>query len=226
MVTSYLKFSWRLRDVFIIFIMRLLIIYFGGRFFILEGERTSYLYLQLLDSFVLISLILGFLYYKKEGITAFFKESPYSLKSLFGWGIVLGGFLLVLGNWSESFVKQYLLADLQVHPLIKFTLETKRASQFVTPLLIGGLLVPVAEEFFYRGLLFPPLAGNVGNKWAIILNGLIFALVHFERFWFFEIFAVGMVLAGLYYHFKSLWPGIITHVILNSGRLVMIYLAL
>lgn len=224
-MTSYLKYSWRLRDVFVIFIMRLLLIYLGGRFFIFAGERTSYLYLQLLDSLVLLTIIILFLYYKKEGITAFFKETSYSFPHLFMWGIGLGVLLLVVGNWSESMVRQYLLADLQVHPLIKYTLETKRASQFIAPLLIGGFLVPVAEEFFYRGLLLPPMAGKLGNTGAIILNGLIFALVHFEKFWFWEIFIVGVLLAGFYYYFKSLWPGIITHIILNSGRLILIYLA-
>lgn len=220
-----LKNKWNLADVAAVFVLRVIIGAIMGRIILPFVGVTDYLSLQVTDSVILIVLAAVFLQWRHSSIRHMFRRGRFKPRALFGWGMGAGFFLLFLGNWSENWVMNKLLIDLGPHPLAKLALQADRAGQFVLPFVIGGFLVPAAEEVFYRGFLFPPLAEETGPRLAIILAGLIFALAHFDQSWFFEIFLVGIILTSLYRLFDSLWPCLGAHIVLNAGRLIMIYLA-
>lgn len=86
---------------------------------------------------------------------------------------------------------------------------------------------PVVEELFFRGLLLRGLLGRLaplGNRWgpslAIVLTGLVFGLVHFERLQFLGLAGFGMVLAYLAYRTGRLGPSIVAHIAFNSTTVV------
>lgn len=122
-------------------------------------------------------------------------------------GSLLGGASLVLleiylsewldfPNWSENS-----LTGLQMNWL---------------GLLSLVLLGPIMEEVFHRGIVTRLLLRKYRPWKAIAVSGLIFAIVHLNPAQFVPTFTSGMFYAWLYYRTRSLWPGIVLHV-LNNG---------
>jgi membrane protease YdiL (CAAX protease family) len=84
------------------------------------------------------------------------------------------------------------------------------------------VVVPVVEEMFFRGLVLRSLlrvfqgAGPVlGVVIAVILDGVVFGLAHFELLELLGLAAFGAVLAFMAYKFKRLGPGIFAHGMFN-----------
>lgn len=94
-------------------------------------------------------------------------------------------------------------------------------SRAVLPLVgvVTVLTAPLAEEFFFRGFVFPGLIRRLGVIGAALTSGLLFASFHVSSadtaglvipFTF-----IGVALAGLYYYTGSLWSTIGAHLIFN-----------
>lgn len=92
-------------------------------------------------------------------------------------------------------------------------------------LLVAGL-VPLAEELFFRGMIYPLLRARMGAAPAIALNALLFALVHFIPPLIPALFVVGALLAYLRERSGSIWPSVLYHTLQNSLALIAINAAL
>lgn len=82
-----------------------------------------------------------------------------------------------------------------------------------------GILVPVAEEFVFRGGVLRALFALMGERrhWlAIILSALIFGALHLNLAQGAHGFVMGLLLGWLYYRTGSMVPGIIVHWVNNS----------
>ena len=82
--------------------------------------------------------------------------------------------------------------------------------------LAGAVAAPIGEEVFFRGLLYNSLKKRLNVPAAIVLSGLIFALVHFGPLAILLIFPMGMILAYVYEKTKSLWVTICIHATHNG----------
>jgi hypothetical protein len=96
-------------------------------------------------------------------------------------------------------------------------------SGLLAALLTGGLVGPFAEEVFFRGYLFAGTRQYLGTKWALLLNGLIFALIHILPTSYPPIFLLGVLFAGLLHLTGSLWPAILVHSFINSLSFLLLY---
>ncbi|WP_257572973.1 CPBP family intramembrane glutamic endopeptidase [Janthinobacterium sp. UMAB-56] len=79
------------------------------------------------------------------------------------------------------------------------------------------VLVGMAEEMMFRGILFGVTARALGNKVAIVISSLVFALAHLPNAGFsllaiLAIAAYGVLQAALYMQTRRLWVCIGTHV--------------
>ena len=85
-------------------------------------------------------------------------------------------------------------------------------------LAMGGLLAcltaPIAEEAFFRGFLFRGLL-RWGAPAAIAVSGFIFSAAHLDLGSLVPFFAVGAVLAWLYWRRGCLWDNIAFHFLFN-----------
>lgn len=79
--------------------------------------------------------------------------------------------------------------------------------------VLGIVLIPYIEEFFFRGVLMQTLVSRLGFTKGIILSSLVFGFAHFE---FISATIFGIVLAILYIKFKSLWVPIAVHTLNNA----------
>lgn len=93
-------------------------------------------------------------------------------------------------------------------------------------LLGAGLLVPLAEELFFRGLLHGWLAERVGLWPRVLLSSALFALGHFDSVGVAaSSFILGLVCALALERSRSLWLPVILHAANNSVALVLLYVA-
>lgn len=96
---------------------------------------------------------------------------------------------------------------------------------FLMTFLMVGILAPVAEEVFFRGLLFNKIKNNTNLKFAVILQGVIFGLVHGNIAQFLPTFILACVAAVFYHKTKSiLWP-IALHMFYNIYAVIAINLS-
>ncbi len=93
-------------------------------------------------------------------------------------------------------------------------------------LLLVAVVVPFAEELFFRGMLYPLLRARMGPLAAILLNAAIFAAVHVVYVLIPGLFVVGLFLAYLRERSGSLWPSVALHALQNTTALLLINAAL
>jgi membrane protease YdiL (CAAX protease family) len=86
---------------------------------------------------------------------------------------------------------------------------------------VSALVSPVAEEVFFRGLLYRCFRNRLAVAPASVLVGAMFALVHTEYSPAVlpELAVYGALLCLLYEHTGSLWPGIALDAFLDVGGL-------
>lgn len=85
------------------------------------------------------------------------------------------------------------------------------------------VLGPIAEELYFRGLLFGVLA-PLGRRPAVGITALLFAGSHYTLAAIPVISVLGVLLAALRARTGSVWPGIALHV-LNNALAVVVTLA-
>lgn len=81
--------------------------------------------------------------------------------------------------------------------------------------ILVTLIVPFAEELFFRGFVCSGLRNRIGVKWTIVLSALFFASVHINIISFLLTFLLGILFAWLYEKRKSLIPCISAHITFN-----------
>jgi len=131
-----------------------------------------------------------------------------------GWAaVVLGTFWLASGLLVTLFGEP---------PEQEITQEIKSEDGV---LALGGyvgitcLIAPIAEEMFFRGLLFPVLRARIGVAWGVLVTGVLFSIVHaigspVEAL--IVLFVLGAGLCLLYLRTGSLLPCIGLHALNNA----------
>jgi membrane protease YdiL (CAAX protease family) len=103
---------------------------------------------------------------------------------------------------------------------------------FALLLFAAGVLAPVVEELFFRGFLFGLYRQRQPLWVAYIVSSVLFTLLHLEPTRMnlpqmaglsVGIFLLAMLLAWLYQHTGSLYPGILAHAVNNATGLILFY---
>ncbi len=81
-------------------------------------------------------------------------------------------------------------------------------------------LGPLAEELFFRGLVYRALRRWIGPLAAVVLQSFIFMLTHYKMpetgiVPMATVFFAGVILAGIYEWRKTLWGPVAVHVLIN-----------
>lgn len=130
-----------------------------------------------------------------------------------GWAFVL---LVALGITNQIVVSAFGDADQEITQEIK---DEDAALAIAGYIAITCLLAPLAEEMFFRGLLFPVLRARLGVTGGVLLTGLLFSVVHaigspVQALIVLLVFGCGLCL--LYLRTGSLLPCIGVHALNNS----------
>ncbi|GAB6180274.1 hypothetical protein JCM14036_15930 [Desulfotomaculum defluvii] len=213
---------WGISDVIWVFVLRLVIVYFLARVVLPFVPGISPRLVEIFDRAILLGLTLYFVT-RKSSIDKLGLHFKHLERQLF-YGVIGGAFLFALAEGTQRALVAFLAADIGTNPLVKATAAAKEPMDLIWPLLIAGILVPFTEEVYYRGMAFRAFANRWGWLLGIIISSVFFSLAHLSGIWFIQITAVGAGLAAIYYITGSLLPGIIAHGLVNSARLIMVYL--
>ena len=141
------------------------------------------------------------------------------------WRSVGLGVLLAVPAWIAA----QLLAVLTARLLEPFGLRPEEgvaeaAIGLVDPIVLAIALVvvaPVAEEVFFRGIVFNAWLREFDVRRAIIGSALLFALIHGSIFVIPAIFGLGIALALLYHRTGSLPASMAMHATFNGITLLL-----
>lgn len=87
---------------------------------------------------------------------------------------------------------------------------------WLVPIAIVAVgLAPVCEEIAFRGFLFAGLRRRWRFRWAALLSGALFGLVHADPIRFLGLSITGVILAGLYERRRTLVAPIAAHFTVN-----------
>jgi len=86
------------------------------------------------------------------------------------------------------------------------------------------VVAPLLEETFFRGFLFQGLARSWGPVWGAIVSAGLFGLAHQQASVFVPLFALGLLLAWVFYRSGSIWTNILLHASFN-GVSVLVWAA-
>ncbi len=118
------------------------------------------------------------------------------------------------------------LAELErwSNPLVRALPPRQNLPQVVlfAVLLCGA--VPFAEEWFFRGLLYPVVRRQTGPRFAAVATGLMFAAVHLQVVNFLPIAVLGVAFAVSVERTRSLVPAMLMHAVNNAAALVVAYM--
>ncbi|SHK28313.1 CPBP family intramembrane glutamic endopeptidase [Desulforamulus aeronauticus] len=212
---------WSVSDVLWVFLLRLALVYLIGKGLLPLLPGISPRFVEVMDRAILLGLTLFFVLRKGNLHELGLRFDQFGRQILYG--VLGGGFLFIIAEGSQRALVWLLAADVGSNPLVKAAAVANTPTALVWPLLIGGVLVPVTEELYYRGLAFTVFSRKWGLIMGLLASAVFFSLAHFSGVWFIQIAAVGGGLAMIYYLTGSLIPGMIAHGLVNSSRLLMVY---
>jgi len=87
-----------------------------------------------------------------------------------------------------------------------------------------GLVAPICEEFFFRGVFFQGLKARGGPPWrALVVSAVVFSAFHMDRMGFLARVELGLLFGWLLWRTGSLWPSILAHAANNLVSLVLFF---
>lgn len=81
--------------------------------------------------------------------------------------------------------------------------------------LVIGILVPIAEELLFRGVVQTYLVSRLGALAGILLSSFWFALLHMDVALLAPLFVIGIGLGYVRHRYQSIWGAVILHAINN-----------
>lgn len=102
--------------------------------------------------------------------------------------------------------------------------EPVASSDFLPLFFALAILAPIAEELFFRGMMYPLLRQRFTMWVAIFLNAAVFSLIHLIPVLLPALFVIGLMLAWVREKSGSVIPCILLHMLQNGLAVVSIYL--
>jgi uncharacterized protein len=129
--------------------------------------------------------------------------------------VVSAPLTMLLGKLAEAvLIHLGLTPGLQLP--VKLLLDRPSPSQAIVFGCGAVLLVPVAEEMLFRGILYPTLKQSGHRQLAMLGTSLVFASFHGNLMAFVPLTFLGVVLTWLYEKTGNLLAPILTHALFNG----------
>jgi membrane protease YdiL (CAAX protease family) len=217
-----MKAAWSVKTVCLVHILRLAALYGLARYIYPLFLTPTTTALEITDRVLILLLV--WLTVKRSGGS--FARLGVSLRGVVrnvSIGIAAGLLLLAVSLYSERVYSAVLFLTPVQNPLVAQVQTATTARDLLMPLLLAGIMAPVAEEFLYRLLTFLSLKEKWGLWRGGIVSALLFGLMHFNLYWMGEMLVVGLGLALLYYRSGSLVSAIVAHSVVNTAKILMIF---
>ena len=127
-----------------------------------------------------------------------------------------GEWLRVAGELVEDDRREARQSMLDAYP----SLQNMYSADFVVQIIVFGFVIPIAEEFMFRGVLYQRYRETRGFYYAAIWSALFFSVTHTNTVQMIYTFLLGILLCYVYEKFGSMKAPITLHVVLNLGSLL------
>ena len=127
-----------------------------------------------------------------------------------------GEWLRVAGELVEDDRREARQSMLDAYP----SLQNMYSADFVVQIIVFGFVIPIAEEFMFRGVLYQRYRETRGFYYAAIWTALFFSVTHTNTVQMIYTFLLGILLCYVYEKFGSMKAPIMLHVVLNLGSLI------
>ena len=119
------------------------------------------------------------------------------------------------------------LESLKVRGDLLFAGAEPNILNFLLSLLIIGVIVPISEELFFRGLLYRWFHLRFRLWPAILISSLLFGLAHYDSLAvMISSFVLGIANAIAMERTKSIWVPILMHAVTNGAAVILMYFVL
>ena len=147
---------------------------------------------------------------KKKDLINLCNFDAISLKStllMIPIAIGFGAFVMI---YSALVYKYDLVPDMEVYmEMAKAMMPT------ITGIIAIVIIAPITEEILFRGLIFNFLREKISITSSIIIQALLFGIIHLNKFQGLFAFAAGILFGIIYVWTKSIWSVIILHALNN-----------
>lgn len=229
------QFSWRWRDLLIIVLGIVGILFLGILIFVgvtiarggnldnlIEPTISQTLALTLLEA---VALILGVYLFgiRRRNLSW---ESVGLRSTTWSWVLISVIVTLILIPIVSLITLAVLFLSGQPldNPQLDFLLpEGLSALDAIFMLLLAGIVAPFGEELLFRGVIYTFLRERWGIWLSVLLSSFLFGLIHGNVAVGVTGFLLGVVAAIVYEYSKSLWTAVIVHAINNSLKIALLY---
>lgn len=109
------------------------------------------------------------------------------------------------------------------HPVLESVKQSIPAWQAASFFALAGLLIPLFEELFWRGIVLTAMLRSGSAALAIIVSSLLFAATHIGvPDSVPAIFFLGLGLGYAYYRTRSLWASVVMHAVFNLYNMTLL----
>lgn len=194
--------------VAMVFIIPAVIIMFGLESALGFGEDVGETWIIAI-CLLFINLVVFYVFWKRRYSNLSFLWSE-NAKRLYFWVIIASiGYLMV--DWHLE----------ELLPFADWESDTVESlNQLVSNpigLITAAFVAPVVEEVVFRGAILRALLQKKWNPWiAIVISAAIFGIIHLNLTQGVSAFVVGIFMGWLFYRTRSIWPGVILHMMNNT----------
>ena len=190
------------KEIIIVYILTYLIVIISALIYIALGFSNLFNFINNYCIYILLiyyCLVIIYLYTKNKK-----KEQKLSLKSHF--------ILLLLGTSLA------VIYNMIIYKLIPPTTNT---ITLILPLISSGIIGPIFEEILFRYLLFNRLNEKYNTIKAIIIDSIIFAVIHINPIKIVYAFILGIILNLSYHKYKNIKAPILIHM---SANIIVLFI--
>ncbi|GKX68286.1 CPBP family intramembrane glutamic endopeptidase [Inconstantimicrobium mannanitabidum] len=186
----------------------------------LQSLITPYIYIiTLMGDIVMLLLLILFFLPTKESLLKRCNFKKCSLKKVIYISLFVMGFAM-LNSIFVGLVSDYFSS----YRMVSNALSAANTSIIQTIVIV--IIIPIFEEMFFRGVIFSWLKKNFNIVFAIIVQALIFGIMHGNILQGVYAFVSGIIFALINIYTDSLYGNIVAHCLFNLFESVIVPLFL
>jgi CAAX protease family protein len=147
---------------------------------------------------------------------------PVGRSLLLGISLLISALPLVFGVGYLTSVLLKVNPTTDAQEVMLIFENSTAAAQRIPIILLAVVIAPVAEELAFRGYLYGVIKRYFGAVAALLLSGILFALIHLNLPSFFPLLVLGWVFALAYELSGSLLVPMTMHALFNALSLILV----
>lgn len=172
--------------------------------------------ISLLNNLLVVAVILVF-YFKKQSVRAMMAIAP-----LPGGEYLWCALCAVASSIAVSLLITLLPIPGDIMASYNDSIAASSGGTLLEHFIATAALAPIAEELFFRGVIYGTLKGVLKPPAAMIISCALFGLLHGQLIWMVYAFLMGVALTLIYDKYKSLLASMAFHVAFNiTGSFIL-----